>query len=105
MTALFKPGDFVIYRKQKFSVHPSPRAKDIHPAPYGDFYSYEVNKFWMVVAVEPNNEITVCTRRAKRLTLNADDPGLRRAHWWERFIFRNRFPVPKLDNSPALPKS
>src|SRR6266478_6206244 len=103
--ALFKPGDFVIYRKQKFSIHPSPRAKDIYPAPNGEFYSYEVDKFWMVVAVERINEITVSTRRGKRLTLNADDPGLRRAHWWERFLFRNRFPGRKLDDLPTMPQS
>ena len=104
MNALFKPGDFVIYRKQKSSIHPSPRAKDIYPAPNGEFYSYEVDKFWMVVAVERSNEITVSTRRGKRLTLHADDPGLRRAHWLERFLFRHRFPVTKLDDSPAAPR-
>jgi hypothetical protein len=101
MTAHFKPGDCVIYRKQKFSVHPGPHAKDIRPAPYGDFYSYEVDKFWLVVAVERNNEITVRTRRGKHLTLNADDPALRRARWLERFLYRHRFPVPKVGDSPT----
>jgi hypothetical protein len=99
MTARFKAGDCVIYRKQKFSVHPGPHAKGIYPAPYGDSYSYEVDKFWTVVAVLPNNEITVCTRRGKQLTLRADDPALRHAHWLERILFRHRFPAPKPDDS------
>jgi hypothetical protein len=93
MKADFNTGDRVIYRKQKFSVCPGPQAKRVHPAPYGDFYSYEVDKFWTVIAVQPDHQIVVCTRRGKQLTLHADDPALRRANWLERFLFRHRFPV------------
>jgi hypothetical protein len=101
MTARYKLGDCVIYRKPKFSVRPGPQAKHIQPARYGDFYSYEVDKFWTVVAVQANNEIVVCTRRGKRLTLNADDPALRRANWLERLLFRHRFPVLTSSDSPT----
>ena len=93
VAAHFKPGDCVIYRKQKFSVHPGPHAKYVYPAPYGDFYTYEVHKFWTVVAVQPNNEIVVCTRRGKHLTLNAEDTALRRATLLEWLFYRHRFPV------------
>jgi hypothetical protein len=89
-----KPGDYVIYRKHKYSVHPGPHARAICPAPHGDYYSYYVDKFWTVVSVRPNREVVLCTRRGKRHTLPADDPGLRRAHWWERLLFRQRFPTP-----------
>jgi hypothetical protein len=88
----FKPGDFVIYRKQKHSVHPGPHAKDISPAPNGDYYSYYVDKFWTVMTVHSNRTVVICTRRGKQHTLVADDPALRRAHWWERLLFRSRFP-------------
>jgi hypothetical protein len=98
MTAHFKPGDAVIYRKQKFSLRPSPQAKDICPAAYGDYYSYSVDKFWRVIAVRANQQIVVCTRRGKELTLEADDPALRRASWWERFVFRHRFPTGAYDS-------
>jgi hypothetical protein len=102
MTALFKPADCVIYRKQKVSVHPGPHARGIYPAPYGDSYSYEVDKFWTVVAVQPDNKIVVCTRRGKQLTLDANDPALRRAYWFERLLFRHRFPVLKpVDSASA----
>jgi hypothetical protein len=104
MTARFKAGDYVVYRKQKFSVHPGARAKDIRPAPFGDYYSYEVDKFWIVVAVEPSNEITVCTKRGKRLTLRADDPALRRAYWLERLLFRHRFPALQATEPPPSHK-
>jgi hypothetical protein len=93
MRELFKPGDQLIYRKQKVSVRPGRNARSIHPAPYGDSYSYEVDKFWTVIAVQSDNKIVVCTRRGKQLTLDASDPALRRAHWFERLLFRRRFPA------------
>jgi hypothetical protein len=52
-----------------------------------------VEKFWVVVAVERTNKVIVCTRRGKRLAVDADDPALRRAGWLERLMFRRRFPV------------
>jgi hypothetical protein len=101
MTAHFKPGDYVVYRKKKVSLHPGPHAKSIYPAPNGDYYSYDVDKFWTVIAVQPNDEIVVCTRRGKRLTLNASDPALRHAGWLERLIYRRRFPGLKAGDLPA----
>jgi hypothetical protein len=93
MARTFQPGDYVIYRKPKFSVHPGPHARSIDPAPKGDYYSYWVDKFWRVVAVESNDQIVICTRRGKQHTLPAADPALRRAWWWERILFRSRFPT------------
>jgi hypothetical protein len=88
----FRPGDLVIYRKQKVSAHPGPHARDIHPAPNGDTYTYCVPKFYRVVAVQPDDRIVVHTRRGRQHMLAASDPGLRRAHWWERLLFAARFP-------------
>jgi hypothetical protein len=93
MAAHFKPGDFVIYRKQKFSVRPGPHAKGISPAPRGDYYSYHVDKFWRVTSVLSDDKVIVCTRRGKQHTLPAGDPALRRANWWERLLLRRRFPT------------
>jgi hypothetical protein len=89
----FRRGDYIIYRKQKFSVRPSPHARDVYPTPNGDYYSYSVDKFWTVVAVEPGGQLRVCTRRGKELRLNPADPALRRPHWFFRLFFRSRFPV------------
>jgi len=99
MMPRFRRGDCVIYRKQKFSACPCPHAKNIYPTPGGDSYSYAVDKFWTVVAIQPNGRIVVCTRRGKQVELNADDPALRRAHWLARFWFRHRFPV--LNDGPV----
>jgi len=96
MLAGFQPGDVVVYRKQKSSVHPGPHARDIKPAPHGDSYSYSVDKFWRVISVLHDNTLVVLTRRGKQHTITADDPALRRAHWWERLLFRHRFPPWKL---------
>jgi hypothetical protein len=92
MSARFRPGDVVVYRKQKSSVRPGAHAKEIQPAPHGDTYSYAVEKFWRVVAVQPDNTLVVRTRKRKQHTIAADDPNLRRAHWWERLLFWHRFP-------------
>jgi hypothetical protein len=92
MTSRFRPGDIVVYRKQKSSFHPGPHAKDIKPAPNGDLYSYLVEKFWRVVAVQPDHKLVVRTRRGKQHTIPANDPNLRRMHWWERLLFWHRFP-------------
>jgi hypothetical protein len=93
LKAQFHPGDPVIYRKQKVSRHPSPRARCVNPAPRGDHYSYLVDKFWIVVAVQSDNEILVRTRRGKELTIQMGDPALRPASWLERLMFRSRFPA------------
>lgn len=92
MFARFRPGDVVIYRKLKNSPHPGPHAKDIHPAPNGDDYSYSVEKHWRVIAVIAGSAVIVYTRRGKQHTLAVDDPNLRRAHWWERLVYWRRFP-------------
>ena len=93
MKAQFHPGDLVIYRKQKISLCPPRGAKCVSPAAHGDQYSYLVDKFWTVVAVEPNDAILVRTRRGKELRVLADDPSLRPASWLERLLFRHRFPA------------
>jgi hypothetical protein len=93
MSARIRPGDVVVYRKQKNSLRPGPHARDIEPAPYGDSYTYCVDKFWRVVAVQSDGTIIVRTRKGKQHTLAADDPNLRPAHWWERLFLRHRFPA------------
>jgi hypothetical protein len=94
MAVQFKPGDCVIYRKQKFSAHPGPHARAVWPAANGDHYSYFVEKFYRVVALEPDDRIVVVTRRGRRRTLDATDSLLRHARWWHRLLLRRRFPTP-----------
>jgi hypothetical protein len=90
---MYKPGDRVIYRLTKHSSHPTPRAVEVWPEPQGEFYSYEVLKYWVVSSVEHDGRLVVTTRRGKNRTVRADDPALRRAHWWECLLFRGRFPL------------
>ncbi len=92
MFARFRPGDVVVYRKQKNSLRPGPNARNIQPAPHGDTYSYSVEKFWRVVAVLPDQGLVVRTRKGKQHSIAANDPNLRRTHWWERLLFCHRFP-------------
>jgi hypothetical protein len=93
MSAHFRPGDVVVYRKQKSSLHPGPHARDIQPAANGDSYYYSVEKFWRVVVVQPDDTLIVRTRKGKQHTIAANDPNLRPTHWWERLLLRHRFPA------------
>ena len=85
-----KIRDFVVYRKQKTSTHPSLRAKDIKPAPFGDTYSYIIDKFWKVVQIFDDETIEIETRRGKRHRLGLNTPLLRKVSIWDRMVFRNR---------------
>ncbi|TWT79989.1 hypothetical protein CA13_14010 [Planctomycetes bacterium CA13] len=84
-------GDWVIYRKQKTSTSPGQRASNVHPATKGDLYHYTVDKFWIVDSVLDDGQIELCTRRGKKNTVDASDPMLRKANWWQRLIHRGRY--------------
>jgi hypothetical protein len=85
-------GDPIIYRKQKVSTHPSPRAYDVHPASQGDTYVYFIDKFWTVERVLRDGQILVATRTNKHHYLRPNDPNLHKARWYERLRYWKRFP-------------
>ena len=87
------PGEWVVYSKQKNSTVPGPRAKEVFPATAGDTYSYVVDKYWVIDNVLEEGLVQLRTRRGKQHLINADDPRLRPARWWERLLLANRFPV------------
>jgi hypothetical protein len=97
----FRPGEWVIYRKHKHGASPGPRATDIEPEPKGEAYSYCVDKYWVVIAVD-GNAVVVGTRRGKQHVFEADDPNLRHARWWEKIVFRDRFPTPQEVEAASL---
>jgi len=94
MTPQFQPGDWIICRQQKRSTRPGPRAEDVRPALHGEDYLYHVKEYWTVLAVRPDGRLIVRTARGRQRVLSADQPTLRRARWWERFLWRDRFPGP-----------
>lgn len=87
----YEPGDWVIYRKQKSSTVPGPRASNVHAASKGNLYRYTVDKFWVIDEVEEDGTLSLRTRRGKRHQVAPDDPQLRKARVWERWIHRARF--------------
>jgi len=93
MTLPFRPGDRVVYRKRKYSSRPGPRAGEIQPAARGEDYTYHVDKFWTVLAVQPDGKIRIRTRRGKERLLEPDDPSLRKASFWEWLLLGYRFPT------------
>ncbi|MEQ1827706.1 MAG: hypothetical protein ABL921_17230 [Pirellula sp.] len=91
MTSTFSPNDWVVYTREKHSLSPGPRAKNISPSPRGEMYSYEVDKYWIVRQVV-DGEVLLETRRGKCHRLPANDSRLRKANLWERLFFSQRFP-------------
>jgi hypothetical protein len=88
----YQPGDPVIFRATKFTSHPGPRAKHVTPAPRGEFYEYEVDKFWVVAEVREDGQLLLKTRRGKEHVVEPDAPRLRRPRWWELLWWRKKFP-------------
>ena len=84
-------GDWVIYRKLKFSASPGPRAQEVSPSPHGEVYDYFVDKFWIVQAVLADGRLKLRTRTGKTHLIEPNDPCLHRARWWERWLYRSRF--------------
>ncbi len=97
----FQRGDRVVFRAEKRGQAPGPRARDVEPEPMGDDYHYFVDKYWVVEAVTSDGRVSVRTRRGKRHLLKIANRNLRPARWWEKLLFRHRFP--NLDALPADP--
>ena len=94
-----RAGDWVIYRKQKTSASPGPRAENVIPASSGEDYAYIVEKYWVVQEVLEDGRLRLRTRRGKQHVVAADDVRLRRARWWERWVLAGRFPALTDDDS------
>lgn len=91
-SAEYKIGDVVIFRIVKRSSHPGRRAAQISPEPRGEDYLYEVDKYWMVSDRRQDGTVVLLTRRGKQHVVQCNNPRLRPAKWWERVLYRNRFP-------------
>jgi hypothetical protein len=90
--ANYKPGDWIVYTKQKVSPAPGKRAQEVTPAAKGDTYSYVVDKFWVVANTLDNGKLLIKTRRGKVHEVDCQDPMLRKASWWEKILYKSRFP-------------
>lgn len=85
-------GEWVVYRKQKSSPAPGPRAKQIVPAAKGEAYHYLVDKYWVIRSIRDDGRLELQTRQGKVHVVEPDDFRLRRARWWERWLLADRFP-------------
>lgn len=95
----FHRGELVVYRMQKYSSHPGPRAANVEPEPQGERYVYHVDKYWVVADVAADGSVLVLTRTGKQRRLPPGDSRLRAARWWERWLLRGRFPSLPTENS------
>ena len=100
---MYQPGDCVVFTATKHSDHPGPRAEKVQPEAHGEGYSYDVKKYWVVTEIRSDGTIAAATRRGKRRLVRPDDPRLRPARWWERLLYRSRFPNPPRSGGPGTP--
>ena len=100
-----RPGDWVVYRKQKHSASPGPRAKGVAAAPQGETYAYTVDKYWVVKQRLDEGKVVLVTRTGKEHTVSLADPNLRPARIWERWLNADRFrETEKLIESSRTPE-
>ncbi len=92
----------MIFRASKSGPRPGPRAESILPSTHGDDYSYLVDKYWVVHEVRPDGSLVLRTRRGKLHVVTAMSPGLRRPSWFERWLYRDRFPQPGEVDPPGM---
>ncbi len=93
MQKRFRIGDRVVFTRDKHTTKPGPRAKNVFATPHGETYEYQVDKFWVVAEIQNDAEIVLQTRRGKRHSVQATDPRLRKASFWERLLHAGRFPL------------
>jgi hypothetical protein len=86
-----KPGDLVVYSKQKHTTHPGRRARQVDASSKGEYYTYVVDKFWVVGRVLENGRLLLQTRRGKTHVVDNGNPNLRRATLWDRIRYNARF--------------
>ena len=60
--------DLVVYSKQKHSVSPGPRAREVDAATRGETYSYTVDKFWVIKQLIEDGQLLLITRTGKQLS-------------------------------------
>jgi hypothetical protein len=58
----------------------------------GETYQYVVDKYWAVRAQQDDGRLLLVTRTGKEHLVGANDPQLRPAKWWERWLLADKFP-------------
>lgn len=84
-------GDRVVYRMQKTSPCPDPRARHVYPGPNGEEYTCVVDEYWTVISTPDNQTVTVRTPAGRAFCVRRDDPRLRKANVFERLFHGSRF--------------
>jgi hypothetical protein len=85
-----------LIRRSRASTRPSEASahvptRDVRPESKGEGYTYVVDKFWIVKQIA-GNQIIALTRTGKLHELDASDPRLHRASWWQKLIYKSMFP-------------
>jgi len=88
----FRVGDRVVFTRDKHTTKPGPRAKNVVATPHGEMYEYQVDKYWLVIGLQGNDQLVLKTRGKQHL-FPASDPRLRKASLWERFFKSKLFPT------------
>lgn len=79
----YRPGQIVVYEKEKHTSSPGHRARQVRPDPHGEYYTYVVTKYWVVDAVE-GDRLHLRTPGGKLYSVSEHEERLRHLAWRER---------------------
>jgi hypothetical protein len=94
----FRIGDCVVLREERRDTHPSRGARDVRPEPYGEGYRYVLEEYWRISEQHAGRLLLRAQWGETRLA-EANDPHLHVVSWWERLIYRHRFPKPEISSA------
>jgi hypothetical protein len=97
-----RPGDLIIFSLPGRSTNPGLDAKDVRPERHGEGYLFTIEHFW-VVANTHGAQVAVRTRQGGIRILDTADGRMHVASWWERLIYRRRFPRPACGTPHSAP--
>jgi hypothetical protein len=86
----YEVGDKVVFRTHKYSNSPGKRAINVVPQKRGENYHYDVDKLWKLKFITDESLVLV-TRTGKTHTLDKGDHRLRKAYFWESWIYREKY--------------
>jgi hypothetical protein len=86
----YKVEDKVVFRVHKTATSPGQRAKNVRPDEKGEFYNYEVDKYWKVRETK-RDSVILETRTGKRHEVLCNNRKLRKANLIERILYKEKF--------------
>lgn len=97
----FHTGDLVVYRRTEYGRCPEPGAFRVEATPNGETYSWCIDRYGQILSINADCTLVIQTGQGQQHVVRSDDPGLRRAGFFERFRHARDFPRGDSSNARA----